>query len=210
EMLGLYISSHPLEYIKDSLEGQTNTRLADIADMREGQLVKIGGLLSDCRRLTTKRGDMMLVGRIEDMSGDISLVVFPKTFQQCSALLNNDEVVVVKGKINRDMRTDEYNVVAESVEPMVELEKMRSLHVELVGIKDQQVLARMKEILMFFKGTEPVFICMDGRRVALGKSFHVDINPELVSRLEELLGSGAVNVEFKAVKKEPEPEEVSF
>ena len=44
----------------------------------------------------------------------------------------------------------------------------------------------------------------------MGKNFHVDINPELVSQLEDLLGSGAVNVEFRAVKKEPEPEEVSF
>jgi DNA polymerase-3 subunit alpha len=210
EMLGLYISSHPLEYIRDSLEGQTNTRIADIAEMREGEMIKIGGLLSECRRLTTRRGDMMLVGKIEDLSGDIGLVIFPRTYEKCSALLNNDEIVVVRGRINRDMRSDEFNIVAESVEPMEELEKVRSLHVELVGVKDKQALSRMKEILMFFKGPDPVFIRMDGRRVALGKSFHVDINPELVNQLEELLGSGAVNVEFRAVRKEPEPEEVSF
>ena len=210
ELLGLYISSHPLEYVRDSLEGQTNTRVADISDMREGESVKIGGLLSDVRRLTTRKGDMMLVGRIEDMSGSIGLVVFPRTYEKCSTLLNNDEVVIVRGRVNRDMRTDEFNVVAESVEPMEELEKIRSLHIELVGVKDKKVLARMKEILQFFRGQDPVYIRMDGRRVALGKGFHVDINPELVSQLEELLGSGSVNVEFKAVKKEPEPEEVSF
>jgi DNA polymerase-3 subunit alpha len=210
ELLGLYISSHPLEYVRDSLEGQTNTRIADISDMREGESVKIGGLLSDVRRLTTRRGDMMLVGKIEDMSGSIGLVVFPRTYEKCAALLNNDEVAIVRGRVNRDMRTDEFNVVAESVEPMEELEKIRSLHIELVGVKDKKVLARMKEILQFFRGEDPVYIRMDGRRVALGKVFHVDINPELVSQLEELLGSGSVNVEFKAVKKEPEPEEVSF
>ncbi len=210
EMLGLYISSHPLEYLRDSLEGQTNTRIADIAEMREGEMVKIGGLLSGCRRLTTRRGDMMLVGNIEDLSGSIGLVVFPKTYERCAALLNNDEVIVVKGKINRDMRTDEYNIVAETIEPMEELEKVRSLHIELVGVRDKQVLARMKEALKFFKGEDPVFIRMDGRSVELGRNFHVDINPELISQLEELLGSGAVNVEFRAVKKELVEEEVSF
>ncbi|KPJ64139.1 DNA polymerase III subunit alpha [candidate division WOR-1 bacterium DG_54_3] len=210
EILGLYISSHPLEYLRDSLEGQTNTRIADISEMREGELIRIGGLLSDCRRITTRRGDMMLVANIEDLSGSIPLVVFPKAYEKCAALLNNDEVVVVKGRINRDMRTDEVNVVAETVEPMEELEKVRSLHIELVGIKDKHTLSRMKEILSFFKGEDPVFVRMDGRRIALGRNFHIDINPELVSQLEELLGGGAVKVEFRAVKKEPEPEEVTF
>jgi len=210
ELLGLYISSHPLEYVRDSLEGQTSTRIADISDMREGESVKIGGLLSDCRRLTTRRGDMMLVGRIEDMSGSIGLLVFPRTYERCSALLNNDMVVVVRGKVNRDMRSDEFNVMADTVEPMEELEKVRSLHIELVGVKDRQVLARMKETLAFFRGKDPVFIRMDGKLVALGRDFHVDISPELVSQLEELLGTGSVNVEFRSVKKEPEPEEVSF
>ncbi|MFH1683713.1 MAG: DNA polymerase III subunit alpha, partial [Candidatus Margulisiibacteriota bacterium] len=206
ELLGLYISSHPLEYHRESLEGQTTTKIADIADMREGETVKIGGFLSECRRLTTKKGDMMMVGRIEDLSASIGLVVFPKTFKQSEQLLDNDEVVVVKGRVNRDMRTDEYNVVAETIEPMEELEKVRSLHVELVGVRDKQVLDKMKGIILGYNGPDPVFIRMDGKSVALGKGFQVDINPELVSKLEELLGSGAVKVEFKSVKKEKEKE----
>jgi DNA polymerase-3 subunit alpha len=208
ELLGLYISSHPLEFVRDSLDGQVNTRIADISDMREGEIIKIGGLLHDCRRITTRKGDTMLVGVIEDLSGSIGLVVFPKAYERCAALLNNDQVVVVKGKINRDMRNDEFNVVAESVDAMEELEKVRSLHVELVGIRDKQVLSSMKETLLFFRGHDPVFIRMDGKKIALGDSFKVDISPELVNRLEDLLGSGSVNVEFKAVKKEKQ--EVNF
>lgn len=208
EMLGLYISSHPLEYVKESLEGQTNNQIIDIAEMREGEQVKIGGLLADCRKLTTKRGDMMMVASIEDVTGSIPLVIFPKTYAKAQALLNNDEVIVVTGKINRDMRTDDYNVVAETIEPMVELEKVRSLHIELVGVTDHAVLNRMKETLAFFKGPDPVYIRIDGRSIALGKELHVDINPELIAQLEGLLGSGSVNVEFKAIRKEPIKEEV--
>ncbi|MDI6731703.1 MAG: DNA polymerase III subunit alpha [Candidatus Margulisbacteria bacterium] len=202
ELLGLYISSHPLEYVRDSLEGQINTRMADISDMREGEIVKIGGLLTNCRRVQTKRGDTMLVCNIEDLSGVVPLIVFPKTYGKHAAMLNNDEVIIVKGKINRDMRTEEFNVIAEEIIPMETLEKVRSLYIELVGVQDPQVLARMKEILLFFTGTDPVYIMIDGKSIALGKTYQVDISPELVNQLEQLLGTGAVNVEFRAVKKE--------
>jgi len=93
---------------------------------------------------------------------------------------------------------------------MEELEKVRSLHIELVGIEDEQVLSKVKELLLSSTGQDPVFIRMDGKAIAAGKSFHVEINPELVNQLEELLGSGSVNVIYKAVKKEKESEAVSF
>jgi len=202
ELLGLYISSHPLEYVKDSLEGQVKQSIIDIVEMKEGEMVKIGGLLTETRKITTKRGDMMLVAKLEDLSGAIGLVVFPRTYKKCEALLNNDEVIVVKGKINRDMRSDEYNVVAEEISPMVELEKQRSLQIEVVDLHDPVLLQEMKRILSFFKGEEPVYISLDGNKIALGRNFHVNIAPELVEQLESLLGSGSVNVEFKAIRKE--------
>jgi DNA polymerase-3 subunit alpha len=202
EMLGLYISSHPLEHQLDSLEGQTNQKISEIAEMHEGEQVQIGGLLSDCRRLSTKKGDMMMVCNIEDLSGNIGLVIFPRTYKAAAEILNNDQVVVIKGKINRDMRTEEFNVVAETIEPLAEMEKVRSLHIELVEAKDPTLLATLKELLQVNKGEDPVYIRIEGQAIALGKNFHVGISPELVNQLEGLLGGGAVNVEFKSVKKE--------
>ncbi|OGB87474.1 DNA polymerase III subunit alpha [candidate division WOR-1 bacterium RIFCSPLOWO2_02_FULL_46_20] len=210
ELLGLYISSHPLEHVKDSLEAQITTQIADVADMREGESLKVGGFLSDCRRITTRKGDLMMVGKIEDLSASIGLVVFPKTFKSCEKLLNNEEVVLVRGKVNRDMRTEEFNVAAEEVTSLAELVKVRSLHIELVGVTDKNMLAQLKDILLFYKGPDPIIIRMDGKQVVLGNNFQVDINPELVERLEGLLGTGSVNVEFRAAKKEKEPEKVSF
>ncbi|MFC1571361.1 DNA polymerase III subunit alpha [Candidatus Margulisiibacteriota bacterium] len=212
EMLGLYISAHPLDYLRDSLEAQASLRVIDIPELKEGENVKIGGLLSDCRRITTKKGDMMAVTNIEDLTGSISLVVFPRTYEKCAQLLNNDAIVIVRGRVNRDMRSDNFNIVAETVTPMEELEKVRSLHVELVDIKDNGVLSKMREILFSFKGANPVLIRIDGRSIAIGRDFHVDINPELIEQLEQLLGAGSVSVEFKAVRKEVKPElqEVNF
>ncbi|MFH1542408.1 MAG: DNA polymerase III subunit alpha, partial [bacterium] len=203
ELLGLYISGHPLDYLKDSLEGQTNTRIMDIPEMKEGQDVTIGGILNECRKITTKKGEQMAITNIEDLTGSISLLVFPRSYEKCSLIVDNDQVVIVKGRINRDMRSDEFNIVVDTVVPMQELEKVRSLHIELVGINDHNILNQMKELLFSAKGQDPVFLRMDGRSIAIGKEYFVDINPDLIDKLEKLLGSGSVHVEFSAIKKEP-------
>jgi DNA polymerase III subunit alpha len=207
EMTGLYISSHPLEFVQESLDGQTNKKIEEIAEMKEGDNLTIGGLLSGCRQITTKKGDQMMVGNIEDVTGTISLVVFPKTFKKCSELCVNDQVVVVKGRVNRDMRSDEYNVVAETVTGMEEMEKKRSLHIELVGVKDKDILAKLKGMILSSNGIDPVVINMDGKRIELKNDYNVDINPDLVEEMEKILGTGSVKVEFRSVKKEKKEQE---
>jgi len=146
----------------------------------------------------------MLLAAVEDLTGSIPLVIFPKAYEKCAPLLTDDEVVIIKGKLNRDFRTDELNVMVETVEPLEELEKVRSLHIELVDLTDGSLLSRMKETLTIFRGNDPVFIRMDGRSVELGKNNWVDINPDLIQQLEEVLGSGAVNVKYAVVKKKME------
>jgi DNA polymerase-3 subunit alpha len=209
ELLGLYISSHPLERLRESMEAQTSQNVADITEMNEGEAVKVGGLLSDCKRVVTKRGDTMLLASLEDLTGSIPLVVFPRAYEKCAPFLNDDEVVIVKGKLNRDFRTEELNVMADLIEPLQELEKVRSLRIELVDLTDKKVLGLMKDALVLHHGDDPVIIRMDGKNVELGKNLWVDINPDLIEQLEKLLGAGSVNVEF-SVQKKREPEEVSF
>ena len=143
----------------------------------------------------------MMLATLEDLTGSIPLVVFPKAYEKCAPFLNNDEAVIIKGKLNRDFRTEELNVQAEAVTALEELEKVRSLHVEFVDIKDPQVLTLMKDVLALHRGTDPVFVRMDGKSVELNKDFWVEINPDLVEQLEKLLGEGAINVEFCVLKK---------
>ena len=210
EMLGFYISSHPLSNLSETLEAQVGCRIADLSEKREGEGVKIGGLLSGCRKITTKRGDLMMVCNIEDLSSLISLVVFPKTYEKVQDMLLNDAVVVIKGRMNRDARTEELNVVVESVEPLAEIEKVRTLHIDVVDVKDKQVLQKLKEILLFFKGEDSVMIYYDGKKIAASSKYHVDINPQMIEQIEKLLGSGAARVEFQHIKKDREAQEVNF
>jgi len=201
EMLGLYISHHPLEHLKDSLAGSVKMTVADALEKYEGDAVRLGGLLANCRKINTRRGDLMLLADLEDLTGTIPLVVFPKAYEKFTSHLIEDAVLVVQGRLNRDARTEELNLVAENVEPLSEMEKVRSLHVEVVDVKDKKILEKLKEILLFYKGEDPVLIYYDGRKIAASDKYHVDISTDLVSRIEELLGTGSARVEFNYIKK---------
>ncbi|KAF0133836.1 MAG: DNA polymerase III subunit alpha [Candidatus Saganbacteria bacterium] len=140
-----------------------------------------------------------MLANLEDLTGSIPLVVFPKAYDKFQSCLIEDSVVIIKGRLNRDARTDEFNIMVDSVEPLAELEKVRSLVIEIIDIKEKTVLERLKEILLFFKGDEPVVIYYESKLIS--SKYRADINPELVAQIEELLGTGAVRVDFKHVKR---------
>ena len=100
ELLGLFLSSHPLESYKAILS-ETAVPLAKITGEHDGQTVNIGGYISGIRQITTKNGQPMAFVKLEDINGDdCELVVFPAVYKDNALLLQNDQVVIVKGKIN--------------------------------------------------------------------------------------------------------------
>ncbi|MFC1496137.1 DNA polymerase III subunit alpha [Candidatus Margulisiibacteriota bacterium] len=199
EVLGFYISHHPLEHLRDSLEVQVKDQIIEIAEKREGDALLAGGIISGCRRINTKKGDLMAVCNLEDLSGTIGLVIFPRTFKQCSELIMDDAVVIVRGKVNRDMRSDEFNIIAENVQPIAKVEKGRTLFIEIVDVKDKTLLQKVKGILMSNAGSDPIVISYDGKRIAASSKYRVNITPELVSEIESVLGTGSVEVKISAV-----------
>jgi DNA polymerase III alpha subunit len=99
ELLGLYLSQHPLELFETILSEQTiplNTLNAE----HDGQTVSVGGAIADVREITTKNGQKMAFVRIEDRFGEIEAVLFPKSLEQTSAVWVRDHVVLIKGKIS--------------------------------------------------------------------------------------------------------------
>ncbi|NQU17680.1 MAG: DNA polymerase III subunit alpha, partial [Candidatus Saganbacteria bacterium] len=192
DLLGFYISDHPLTHIKDSLESQVKDQIADIAEKKEGDAVLIGGLVLGCRRITTKKGDLMLIATIEDLSGSIGVVVFPRTYKECSEIIMDDAILIVRGKVNRDIRTDELNVVAEKIQPLAAVKKERVLHLDIVDVADKSLLHKVKDLLETNRGLDPVEIIYDGKMLAASSKYHVTISPELVSAIESQLGTGSV------------------
>jgi len=99
ELLGLYLSQHPLSMYELFLKEQTMP-LAELVPEHDGKAVTVGGAINDVREITTKNSQKMAFVKLEDQTGEIELIVFPGAFQQTLGLWERDRVVLVKGKVN--------------------------------------------------------------------------------------------------------------
>src|SRR5690606_36187782 len=98
ELLGLYLSQHPLEAFETFLEEHT-LPLNSLKPEHDGKTVAIGGAIQDLREITTKNGQKMAFVKIEDRFHDTELILFPSMYQQTIGIWERDRVVLVRGKI---------------------------------------------------------------------------------------------------------------
>lgn len=112
ELLGLYISGHPLDKYKSKLEGKAMT-ISRIQGMQEGMMAVASGLITEAKPLLTKNGERMCFLKISDYGGSLETVVFPRTFTANKDLLTLDNCVAIKGKVSK--RNGGLSLIAEEV-----------------------------------------------------------------------------------------------
>jgi len=116
ELLGLYLSQHPLDMYTDILEEQT-VPLNQLKAAHDGKQVTVGGVVVDMREIVTKKGDKMAFVRIEDKFGDTEVILFPSTYQQTIGIWERDHIILMHGKVNaRDREgklTDEIKILVD-------------------------------------------------------------------------------------------------
>jgi len=99
ELLGLYLSQHPLSMYEQYLAEQTMP-LQEIKPEHDGKSVTIGGAITDVREIMTKNGQKMAFVKLEDQFGEVELILFPNAYQQTTGLWERDRVVLVRGKVS--------------------------------------------------------------------------------------------------------------
>ncbi len=99
ELLGIYLSQHPLEIFEAFLEEQT-VSLNSLKPEHDNRAVTIGGTITDFRDITTKTGQKMAFVKLEDLSGELEVILFPNAYQQTIGLWELDKVVLIRGKVN--------------------------------------------------------------------------------------------------------------
>lgn len=99
ELLGLYLSRHPLDGFGGYLEENT-IAITDINDTMDNKALTIGGVVSTVRSITTKNGAKMAFVKIEDKTGECELIVFPGVYEKLNSVWQQDQVVIAKGKVN--------------------------------------------------------------------------------------------------------------
>jgi DNA polymerase-3 subunit alpha len=198
ELLGLYVSAHPLDYHRETLEMYC-TPLSDLRNLSVGKGATVGGRVKTIRRISTRKGDQMAFLSLEDGTAEAEFTVFPRVLEGASALLTDDQLVGLR--VTAGERNGGLNLVVEEVFPLDELPSRISLSVTLT-MKEEEVdrerLAELRTLMREHPGTAPILVRVEddlgGVEVQAGKAFCVTPSTGLKERLEALLGKGRVRV----------------
>jgi DNA polymerase-3 subunit alpha len=135
ELLGLYLSQHPLELFETILEEKT-VPINSLKLEHDGKTVTIGGAITDVREITTKNGQKMAFVKIEDKFGELEIILFPNSFQHTLGLWERDRVVLVKGKINaRDKEGNQSSEIKVMVDEAREITTQQAQAYQATGRK---------------------------------------------------------------------------
>lgn len=201
EMLGFYITKHPLARYERLLNAYSTCTVQELASMADGQEVLMGGIINKVKTtVTRKKGEKMAIFSLEDLSDFVEVLAFPKAYARFPDLIREDKLVYVFGKLNR--REEEPKIV---LEDMVPLEKVKEKYTRSVLIKlsttalEETMMKRIRFCIQKFSGKVPVFIdfmSSEGRKIRLSVDKDLFVNPtdDLLTAVEGIVGSG--NVKF--------------
>ncbi len=113
ELLGLYISGHPLASISDVVRKVSTATVRDLSSVADGASVTLAGVVVGRKQISTRAGQPMAFVQLEDMTGQVEVVVFPRAYEQYAALLAPDAYVAVRGRV--DIKEDGVKVLADTV-----------------------------------------------------------------------------------------------
>jgi len=116
EAIGVYISGHPLADKAQELARRTTSTIAALRESAEDELVTVGGVITAARRVITRAGDQMLIARLEDLTGSIETVAFPKWYAELAPILTPDVIVAIKGRVKERRAPGKPAVVTPSEE----------------------------------------------------------------------------------------------
>jgi DNA polymerase-3 subunit alpha len=194
EMLGLYVSDHPLFGVEAALKRKVDNSIADLEDLDDGTQVLVGGVITGLGRKFTKRGDQMAVFVLEDLEATIEVTVFPRMLQEQGHKLEDDVIVAVKGRLDKRDES-RFGLIALDIQVLSGLTEgpAQALRLALPShALDELRIQRLKRILRDHPGDSSVLIDLGrGKVLRLSDDFRVDID-RAVGELRMAFGHEAV------------------
>ena len=200
EMLGLYISGHPLESVRPELERQTNINTLKIIKINEGeeelykdgQNVKYGGIITAVKKKYTKNNNIMAFVTIEDLYGSLEIIVFESCYNRVSNILMEDNIVIVDGRLS--IREDEeVKIVANNIRELKKEEGRKTLNIDISNMSDEQK-QKLKGAIKFFNGEKNniEILIKDGDEIK--RSGNIYLTLEILEELKKIVGKEKVEV----------------
>ncbi|MFW2336400.1 DNA polymerase III subunit alpha [Ilumatobacter sp.] len=194
EMLGLYVSDHPLFGVEAALKRKVDHALLDLTEMEDGTQVKVGGVITNLARKFTKKGDQMAVFVLEDLDASIEVTVFPRTLLEQGHKLEDDIIVTVKGRLDKRDES-RFGIIAQTIDVLSGLTDGPAPPMRLMlpsHALDELKIQRLKRILRDHPGDSVVQLDIgQGKLLRLADEFRVDID-RAVGELRMAFGHDAV------------------
>jgi DNA polymerase-3 subunit alpha len=222
ELLGLYLSDHPLRRISAELARLSDTQAVEVTSALQETEVRVAGLVREVRRVVTRKGQIMAYATLEDLTGTVDIVLFPRIFEQTRLLFEPDKVIVVQGKVDARAGNTRYSGASGApppepdIEPEVEtasivadmawlwddpecvpVARRQLVHVRIPN-SDAGLAERLEAVLARHPGTDEVVLhVVVGRREVIVNAdrYHVLAGPALAAEIDELIGQAATRLE---------------
>ena len=198
EILGFYLSGHPLSHYKVEIKEFTDYCTKDLKQAVDGQEVKIVGLISSVKLTTTKKtNERMAIVRVEDIEGEVEVLVFPSSYPNIAGNLKEGAVVVLVGRLS--LREESPKIIASDIKPIDEVYKsVKAINLDLSGVTEVG-LKDLRERLSIFKGPIPVYLRIDTKtyksvQILVGEDLFVTPNRNLFEELKDMVGDDKFSV----------------
>ena len=205
EIVGIYLSGHPLEDHERELKRVSSTTTFDIltgedelgegmVGVKDGERVTLGGIIVEKKNLITKNNNMMAFITLEDLYGAVECIIFPTTYERYNKHIKEDGLIVISGKISIS-EVEDPKIIIERVSPLNTF-KQGKIYVKISGNNINNTFNKLKNILQKNSGETPVYVYMEREKkmVVADRSLWVENTIGLVNELEGLLGKDSVKI----------------
>ncbi|WP_270647275.1 DNA polymerase III subunit alpha [Paeniclostridium hominis] len=207
EVLGMYVSGHPLSQYKDKLKKNTTINNADLNDIKEDYVsylnlnekeVTMGGIVINKTIRTTKRNDLMAIIELEDLYGVIEVIVFPQVLQKYNTIIQEDKTIYIKGRLS--IKEDENaKLIAREIIDMNESinQEKPTLYLKINSIENKDLVNDLISVVTKYKGDNDIYIYAENiKQMYKWNHIKVNINENLINELQNILPRTSIKVKI--------------
>lgn len=207
EVLGMYVSGHPLSQYKDEIKRNTTINNAELNEIKEDYItylnlnereVTMGGIVINKTIRTTKRNDLMAIIELEDLFGVIEVIVFPQVLQKYNTVIQEDKIIYIDGRLS--IKEDENaKLIAREIRDMNDSgnKDKPTLYLKINSIENKELVNDLISVVTKYPGENDIYIYAENiKQVYKWNHIKVNINENLINELEHILPKTNIKVKF--------------
>ncbi|HPJ39400.1 MAG TPA: DNA polymerase III subunit alpha [Spirochaetota bacterium] len=204
EVLGLYITGHPLARYEQEIQSFSCISIPDLSEQTNNESISIVGIIYNLKVRISKNGKKFAIGMVEDMEGTIEAVFFPATYEKYEHYITMDEPVMLTGKVEIENEAAK-KIIVKEVQSLreIRLNSITALHITLDSVgTDTQILSKLKSALMGHSGDCPVYFHVDDSKgnattILTHHAYNIAPNDVLIKEISHIIGYNAIRYSLK-------------